>query len=101
MNNDLNIKIEVQSDFDEIEKDFNDINDIINKVYRAMLTLDENIWKTKEKEVIDQDFMPYLKNYSEKYYNYLMIRLNLARKAVESHYQLDKENAKLSDIDEI
>ena len=96
--NGLNINDDIRSDFDLVQKDIEEIGDLIQKTYRAMLKLDETVWRSKEKEKIDQDFLPYLKKYSEKYSNYLIARLNFVKNAVEKYEALDKERAKLQDI---
>ena len=97
--NDLNINGKILADFDIIEKDIMDINETITDIYKSMLKLDESVWKAREKDKIDQEFMPYLKKYSEKYSNYLMYHLNFARDAVNKHIELDKQMAKLEDIE--
>ena len=99
MKNDLNINLQIQSDFSVIEQDIKDINDIINKINQAMLKLDDNFWHAKEKEKIDAEFMPYLKKYSNKYENYLMKRLNFIKDAVSRYEELDKERSRLDDIE--
>ena len=99
MNNKININLKIQSDFAILEQDIKDIGDIIEKMNISMLRLDSNFWKAKEKEKIDEDFMPYLKKYSDKYMIYLMKRLNFIKDAVSKYEELDKENAKLEDIE--
>lgn len=96
--NGLNINNNIKSNFDIVQKDIQDISDLLQKTYRAMLKLDETVWKAKEKEKIDQEFMPYLKKYSDEYPNYLMARLNFVKDAVEKYEVLDKEQAELKDI---
>ena len=97
--NGITINNEVKSDFDLIENDIKEINDILEKTYRAVLKLDESVWKAKEKDKIDQEFVPYLKKFAEKYANYLMARLNFAKDAVSKYEELDQERSKLEDID--
>ncbi len=99
MNNKININLKIQSDFAILEQDIKDIGDIIRRMDKAMLKLDGNFWKAKEKEKIDEEFMPYLQKYSDKYENYLMKRLNFIKEAVSRYEELDKENAKLEDIE--
>lgn len=99
MNNKININLKIQSDFAILEQDIKDIGDIIEKMNISMLRLDSNFWKAKEKEKIDEDFMPYLKKYSDKYTIYLMKRLNFIKDAVSKYEELDKERAKLEDIE--
>ena len=96
--NKLNINNNVSTDFDALDKDINDIESILQETYKEMLKLDETVWKAKEKEKIDQTFVPYLKRFTESYPSYLRVRLQFARDSVQSHYELDQENAKLEDI---
>ena len=97
--NGININNEVKSDFDIVKSDIEEIGDILAKTYRAFLQLDESVWKAKEKDKIDQEFAPYLKKFAEKYSDYLMARLNFVKDAVQSYEELDKERAKLRDIE--
>ena len=99
--NGININNEVKSDFDIVKSDIEEIADILDKTYRAVLKLDERVWKAKEKDKIDQEFVPYLKKFTEKYPNYLMARLNFAKDAVAKYEELDKERAKLEDIEKL
>ena len=99
MKNDLNINLEIQTDFSIIEQDIKDIGDIINEMNQAMLKLDDGFWHAKEKEKIDAEFMPYLKRYSDKYEIYLMKRLNFLKNAVLKYEELDEKLSKLNDIE--
>ena len=94
----LMINDDVLSNFNKFEQDIDKLNDILQKTYKVMLELDENVWKTREKEVIDQTFMPYLKKFTSFYPDYLKIRLQFAKDAVQSHHELDDDNAALKDI---
>ena len=100
-NNKLNINSQVYSDFETIQTDIDNIVDIIQKTYRAMLKLDDSAWVAKEKDMIDAEFMPYLKKFSEQYRGYLNARLNLAKDAAQKYEELDQERAKLSEIDNL
>ena len=85
-----------------IERDINEISKILNNMYKAMLTLDETKWNTKEKKKIDEDFMPYLEKVSLKYPLYLKERLVLTKKAIKKYrnanIELMKESQKLEDF---
>ena len=96
--NKLNINSAALADCDALEKDINDLAGIIEDAYKEVLKLDESVWKAKEKEKIDQTFVPYLKRYNDNYPSYLRLRLQFARDAIEAHHQADIENAKLEDI---
>ena len=99
MKNDLNINLQIQADFLTIEQDIKDIEEIIKKINQVMLKLDDNFWHAKEKKKIDEEFMPYLQKFSDKYKLFLMKRLNFIKDAVIEYEELDKENAKLEDIE--
>ena len=96
--NKLNINSQVIADLDALDKDISDIENIIQDTYKEMLKLDDTVWKAKEKEKIDQTFMPYLQRFSEFYPGYLRVRLQFARDSVEAHKEEDIQNAKLEDI---
>ncbi len=96
--NKLNINNEVSADFDALDKDIRDLESILQETYKEMLKLDDSVWKAKEKDKIDQTFMPYLQKFSEYYPGYLRLRLQFARDSVGAHQELDKENALLKDI---
>ena len=96
--NKLNINSQVLADFDALDKDISDIENIIQEAYKVKLILDETVWKAKEKEKIDQTFMPYLQRFAEFYPGYLRVRLQFARDSVQAHQEEDIKNAKLEDI---
>ena len=96
--NKLNINSAVIADFDALDKDINDIEAILQELYKETFKLDDTVWKAKEKEKIDQSFVPYLKRFTEYYAGYLRLRLQFARDSVQSHKEADVENAKLEDI---
>ena len=98
MKKDLNIDLQIQSDFLTIEQDIKDINDIINRINQTMLKLDDNFWHAKEKEKIDKTFMPYLKKFVDSYPLYLQKKVEFARSAVKAHQELDEERSSLNGI---
>ena len=92
----INIEDTIDDTLVNIENDINEIASILQETYKAMLTLDEKKWKAKEKERIDEDFMPYLKKISEKYPIYLTNKLNYAKNAVKTYRELDKQISNLT-----
>lgn len=87
---DLNLKESIYSDIEIIEKDINSIEKMLMQVYNAMKTLDEEKWKAKEKEKIDQEFMPYLEKVSTKYPVELKRNLNYLKIAVQAYEKHDE-----------
>ena len=96
--NNLNINSAVFSDLDNMDKNINDLENVLSDLYQTLLKLDDTVWKTKEKEKIDQTFIPYIKKFFESYPSYLRIRVQFARNAVLAHQKLDEENSGLEDI---
>lgn len=96
--NKLNINSTVIENFSAMEKNIATIENILQETYKKMLELDESVWKAKEKDKLDQTFMPYLKKFMDAYPDYLRLRVEFARDAVNAHHELDEENAMLKDI---
>ena len=96
--NKLIINSAVLENFSEMDRNIETIENILQETYKKMLELDESVWKAKEKDKLDQTFMPYLKKFMESYPDYLRLRVQFAKDAVNAHHELDKENAKLKDI---
>ena len=67
----LYINSNVDNDFLNLEKDILAIEEILNNTMLEMEKLDENVWNTKEKEEINKTFIPFLRQYKERYPNYL------------------------------
>lgn len=86
----INLETSIDNTLLNIENDIKEIASILEESYKAMLTLDENRWKAREKERIDAEFVPYLKKISEKYPLYITSKLNIAKTAVETYRNLDK-----------
>ena len=55
--NKLNINSAVIADFDALDKDINDIEAILQELYKETLKLDDTVWKAKEKEKIKLLFL--------------------------------------------
>ena len=94
--------VAIEQQLSVIELDIKKIVDIINKIYNKMLLLDESKWKGHEKDVIDREYMPYLKKLDAKTGNYLMNFVALIRESVNLHKETDLKNKKVaSDIPDI
>ena len=91
---DINIKNNIHSDIENIQKDINSIETILIDVFDAMKTLDETKWKAKEKERVDQEFIPYLEKLSTKYPKELNKHLNYLRSAVGAYETHDDVSTK-------
>ena len=88
---DIKLNNTIDNTLSNIDKDINDISDILINVYNAVMTLDETKWNTKEKIKIDEDFVPYLEKISTMYPDYLRKRLLFTKNAVQKYRELNKE----------
>ena len=93
MANNDNIKLQEPIDItiSNIDKDIKNISEILDNIYKAVLTLNESKWNTKEKKKMEEEFIPYLKTISLKYPKYLNDRLKLLQNAVEKYRTLNKD----------
>lgn len=87
---DIVINEEIHSDIETLEHDINNIDDLIKKAYHAMLLLDKKIWDSKEKDKIDEEFLPILRKFSENYSNYLNVQVKFMNEAVQKYEKLDQ-----------
>lgn len=98
---DLNLKKGIYEDISLIEKDIKNIEVLLKQVLEAMDCLDEKRWKSKEKNKIDQEFIPYLK---KAYFNYpkeLRSKLNHLKDAVNTYEETDiLANKKIEEVSE-
>lgn len=90
LNMDVFIDTKEDKVFKNIYSDIKNISDILTNIYNAVLTLDDSKWNTKEKKIIKEEFMPYLKKLSIKYPNYLYNYLNLTKSFVKDYKENDK-----------
>lgn len=86
---DISLNYSVDDTLNLIANDINNISEILNNIYNAVLTLDESKWNTKEKQKLDEEFLPYLKKISEKYPLYLNKRLVFAKNSINKYKQLN------------
>ena len=91
---DISLNYSVDDTLNLIANDINNISEILNNIYNAVLTLDESKWNTKEKKKLDEEFLPYLKKISEKYPIYLNKRLVFAKKSVNKYKEINLEQRK-------
>ena len=83
-----------------IENDIQNISEILNNIYNAVLTLDESKWNTKERKKLDEEFLPYLKKLSEKYPIYLNKRLDFTKDAVRKYKEINiLQNKEVEDLE--
>lgn len=68
-----------------IKNDIDEIDLILENINKAILTLTEAKWNTKEKRKFDEEFKPYIKKISEGYPDYLRNRLQFIQESVQKH----------------
>ena len=88
---DIKLQNSIDLTLSNIENDINNISDVLNNIYQAVLTLDETKWNTKEKKKMEEEFLPYLKKISTKYPIYLNNRLTFTRNSINKYKELNKE----------
>jgi len=89
---DLNIQSKTLNEtFLNIENDINEISEILNNIYNAMLSFDETTWKGKEKEKIDSEYLPYLKKIVEIVPTVLTKHLTFSKNALKTYEELDNK----------
>ncbi len=84
--------------FSAIESDISAISDTLSRARSVMGKLDSSVWKAREKDKIDQEFVPYLNSFVNSYPGYLKNRLDFAIKAVGLQKQLDQQQSQLSNV---
>ena len=83
MNNDVMLKYDALNDtIKKIENSIINIETTINNVQKEMLSFNENNWTGRQKEIIDDEFMPYLKTISTDYPSYLRERVKFLKKSI-------------------
>lgn len=68
-----------------IKKDIDEIDYILENINKAILTLTESKWNTKEKKKFEEEFKPYIKKISEGYPDYLRNRLQFLKESIQKH----------------
>ena len=91
----LYVNDNVDSDLENMLNDISSLEEILNNVVTEIDKLDENVWKTKEKDQIDQTFIPFLKKYKDRYPNFLRKNVDIVKnKGIEQYRNLE---SKISD----
>ncbi len=75
-----------------IEEDIRVISDLFKEVNTEMLKLDASVWVGKEKDKIDNQYMPYLKKLDESTNMYLMNFVDNIKLSIEAHRETDIQN---------
>lgn len=96
---DIILNNNIGEDIIKIYNDIKDIDDILNDVYKAILTLDESKWQAREKNKLDQELIPYLSKISKSVRKNMLNNLNFLKDAVESHKNVDMLNTKRVETD--
>lgn len=81
----------------ELEKNVNDITDIIKKMNISIRTLNDDNWQSKEKNKLDDELLPFISHLDDHLLNYLMEPVNLL-KNINQVYS-DKESDISKNID--
>ena len=95
---DLSINSRALADLDAMNVNIDNLSDVLQELYLEMSKLDETVWKAKEKDKIDQTFIPYLKKFATSYPTYLKNRVEFARTAITAHQKFDEEKSALKEI---
>ncbi len=64
-------RVEAEAQLKVIEEDIKALSDILKSVNTEMLKLDAKVWAGKEKDKIDEQYMPYLDKLDKKSESYL------------------------------
>lgn len=86
----------VETDFENMFNDISTLEEILNNVMLEMNKLDEKVWKSEEKEQLNQTFIPFLKKYCDKYPSFLRNNVEIVKNSGIQQYR-DLEN-KIQDV---
>lgn len=92
MKDDIKIKYdEITNTIVNIKKSIGNIEEVLNYSTKAMSTLDEKKWQGPEKEIITNDFIPYLQKLSQDYISELNEHNKLLASSVMNYQLLDQQ----------
>lgn len=92
-NNSFNVNVAgAEAQLAIIEEDIQVITDLFKSINTEMLKLDSSVWVGKEKDKIDEQYMPYLKKLDESTNQYLMKYVNNIRQSIIAHQEADAQN---------
>ena len=90
-NANLNIKsIELENLIQKLEKDNENILEIVKSINEDIRKLDDTKWKSKEKVKLDSVLLPYLNLLDNNLQNYINKPLNILKNANKKHIETDE-----------
>ena len=93
--NDLKIDFDIDGLFLEIQNKIGEIESNLQKLSTASL-IEETFWNTKEYEIYNTEYLPYLKKVSSTYPLNLINYLEFVKSAIVKYKDMDLENKKES-----
>lgn len=88
----LNLNNNIENNFTNIQSNITNIDNILNEIYNKFLEIDETMWKAREKDKLDEEFIPYLKDIKVNTKDNLEKHLNYLKSAVSLHKSVDDIN---------
>lgn len=88
----LNLNNNIENNFIKIETNITNIDNILNETYNKFLEIDETMWKAREKDKLDEEFVPYLREITVNTKDNLEKHLNYLKNAVSLHKSVDDTN---------
>lgn len=102
MDNGFKVQSTLEGKIQIIQKDIEEIGKIIEGIYEKMESLDGKKWRGKEKEKIDEEYMPYLKELKTKTPIYLNRYVEMIREGAELHQEAEEKIKEVgNEIEEI
>ena len=95
-NNGFKVETEVENTLLLIEEDIKEIASIIENTFNAMKTLDQRKWQGKEKDKIDNQYIPYLEKLNNNTSLYLTSFVTKIREGIILHQETEAENKQVA-----
>ena len=87
----LTIKsVELESLIQKLDKDNQDILEVVKLINDDIKKLDETKWKSKEKEKLDSVLLPYLDLLDNNLHDYINKPLNILKNANKKHVETNE-----------
>lgn len=85
---------ELENLINKLEKDNQDILDTVKFINETIRKIDDTKWKSKEKEKLDLELIPYLDLLDNNLANYINAPLNVLKSANRNYIEVDKYQKK-------
>lgn len=85
---------ELENLINKLEKDNQDILDTVKFINETIRKIDDTKWKSKEKEKLDLELIPYLDLLDNNLANYINAPLNVLKNANRNYIEVDKYQKK-------